>query len=164
MDEPKFGKYVVRQYESKNIERFAIDCACSDNEHRLLVDMECNKEDGDVALTFYMDLFLYDKNGYPYEYYGDCKNPIEVIDLFYNRMVYYVETMWARIKRATAILFTGHSKFQGDFYMYDLDHIDEFIEALTYARNRMDIGQKNMDSKRLEEYNKSKIEVADEKF
>jgi len=163
MDEPKFGKYVVRQYESKNMERFAIDCVCSDNEHRLAVDLECHN-DGDVVLTFYMDLFVFDRGHYPNEYYGECKNPIEVIDVFYNRMVYHVETMWSRIKRATAILFTGHSKFQGDFYMYDLEHIDEFIEALVYARNKMDVGQKKLDAKRLAEYEKSKIEVADEKF
>ena len=142
----KFGNYIVKQHETDHWIRFAVDCACHDNEHRLNFDVDIDKKNGDVSLTFYKDLYVYDKESYPMEWFSDCKTIGEFIKLFFDNVKYYVRMLWSRIKRATSILFTGHSKFEGDFYMNDKEHIDEFIEALTYARDKM-VRAHNDDSK-----------------
>jgi hypothetical protein len=135
--ENKFGKYVVQQHENEHWIRYAIDCACHDNEHRISFDMDIDKKHGDVSLTFYKDLIVYDKECYPIKSYYDCKSPQEAVELIFDNLKYFIGRTWSRIKRATSILFTGYSKFEGDFYMNDLEHIDELIAALTYAREKM---------------------------
>lgn len=98
---------------------YSVNCDCGDNECGSIVEIECDNNYGLLQLHFYKDV-QFDDWRYPsYEFFK----------FDWLRRFFY------RWKKAIILAFTGKIILHGDFVILDLEHINNFIEALQEGRD-----------------------------
>ncbi|MFZ4438850.1 MAG: hypothetical protein ACOYOS_10515 [Syntrophales bacterium] len=96
---------------------YSVQCDCGDGECGSIVEIEVDEEFRLIQLHFYKDVY-FDHWRYPDR-------------TFLDRIKGYLY----RWKKAIILAFTGEIKLHGDFVLVDIDHINDFIEALTEGRD-----------------------------
>jgi hypothetical protein len=115
----KFKKGVSLIHKFDKSLWYSVQCDCGDNECGSIVEIECDDEFGLIQLHFYKDVH-FDFWRYPsYNFFE--------FDWF--RRFFY------RWKKAIILAFTGEIKLHGDFVIIDVEHINNFIKALTEGRD-----------------------------
>ena len=115
---------------------YSVQCECGDNECGSIVEIEVDDKFKLIELHFYKDV-NFDFWRYP----DDSKLWLEegfvnfIKDLYYNKLINGTKRFIYRWKKALILGFTGEIKLHSDFCLIDIDHINDFIEALQEGRD-----------------------------
>ena len=115
---------------------YSVQCDCGDAECGSIVEIMVDDEFKLIELHFYKDV-QFDSWRYPDDTDLWLKEGFInfIKDLYYNKLINGTKRFLYRWKKALILGFTGEIKLHGDFVLLDLDHIDNFIEALKEGRD-----------------------------
>jgi hypothetical protein len=108
----KFKKKVSLLETYKDSIFYKIDCDCADSNCETIIELEIDTKLKILSLNFYKTINLYSFTNYE------------------NWIVRISENIFNRFKYAFKILFTGKISMSSDFILRDLEHINNFIEAI----------------------------------
>jgi hypothetical protein len=140
----KFKKGILLLNKSKYGIMYKVDCDCGSNECQATISIEYDKELGLITLTFYKNLHF---NSWIYSEPG-----------FIN----YIKKILYRWKTALKIIFTGWLSLESELILIDIDHINNFIEALQEGRDyciEYQQTQNKSNMVNLKEMNKKTLEL-----
>lgn len=103
---PTFRTMTTEKFEDSIFYRSA--CACGNNEHDVVIEIEHDKKFNLVLLNFYKTIAWC-------SHWGDMN--------FFQRC-------WLKIKAITKILFTGYIELNETFLINNKQQIEEFLEAI----------------------------------
>jgi hypothetical protein len=130
----KRGVSLIHQFDKSLY--YSVQCDCGDNECGSIVEIEVDDEFKLIEMHFYKDVH-FDFWRYP----DDNNLWLEdgftnfIKDLFYNKIINGTKRFLYRWKKALILGFTGEIKLHGDFCLINIDHINDFIEALQEGRD-----------------------------
>lgn len=94
---------------------YKADCTCCSNKCITSIDLEYDKDFGDINMNFYKDIAWCSS-------WGNLN---------------WFQRAWKRITACTRILFTGFIELEESFQITGVDHIDSFIEALNEGKEKL---------------------------
>jgi len=106
---------VMKVSEFRDAVYYKVDCDCGSDDHIVTIEMEYDKDFGDISMNFYKQVSWS-------SHWGN-----------YN----WFERTWECIKAATKILFTGWIDLEESFLIQGGDHLDTFIDALNEGRSKI---------------------------
>jgi hypothetical protein len=107
--------------EFKDAIYYKADCDCGSDNHIATIEIEYDKDFGDISLNFYKQVCWS-------SHWGN-----------YN----WFERIWKQIKASIKILFTGWIELEESFLIRGGDQLDAFIEALEEGKNKFKNGENN---------------------
>lgn len=115
---------------------YSVQCDCGDQECGSIVEIMVDDEFKLIEMHFYKDVH-FDFWRYPDDNDLWLKEGFInfIKDLYCNKLINGTKRFLYRWKKALILGFTGEIKLHGDFVLLDLDHIDNFIEALKEGRD-----------------------------
>ena len=134
VEKPMRKVMIIGEWDKSRSIMFRAECDCGHQDHDMTIDIEIDKNDI-VSINFYKKMAV---NAY---YWYDPN------DLFFDRIIGKVKSVWKRIKVCTEILFTGFTKMESEFTFLEKEHIEDFIKALEYGKEK--IGKWQEDQKTL---------------
>ena len=113
----KFKKGVNLLHQFDKCLYYNIECDCGNKSCGTTMTVECDTEFGLIELHFYKDVqfdhWVYSEPG---------------IINYFKRLAY-------RWKKIIKLIFTGTISLESDFVLIDIDHINNFIEAMQEGRD-----------------------------
>jgi len=123
----KFKKGVSLSHQFDDYISYNIECDCGSKDCGLTMTIECDTKWGIIELHFYNNA------RFDYWRYSDPG-----IVNYFKRIIY-------RWKKAIKLIFTGKISLENDMVLVDIDHINNFIEAMQEGRDYC-INAKNKDN------------------
>lgn len=122
---------------------YRVACDCSSQECDCVIQMEYDKDFGDISISFYKDLHTEQKywSDEVSRIWDDIKKPknfMYVVEkTFLKLLPALYKLIYRRLKFGVSVLFTGHAKFEGEFLIFGEKHINDFIFALEQGRDKI---------------------------
>src|SRR4030042_6935067 len=127
MEEARPMKKIMLIDEWEKSLMFQAACECGDEEHHLTIDISCDKDNGLLEIWFFKKLEVD-------AYFGTCQYDDPALERIWDK----IKVLWKRVKIASRILFTGWYTLESVFLFTDPEHLNDFIKALNYGKNRID--------------------------
>jgi len=113
----KFKKGVNLLHQFDKCLYYNIECDCGDKSCGTTMTVECDTELGLIELHFYKDV--------QFDYW---MYPEPGIVNYFKRLAY-------RWKKIIKLIFTGEISLESDFVLIDIEHINNFLEAMQEGRD-----------------------------